>query len=163
MVNLEAVGIYIAKLRTDKSFTQAQLADLVGVSHQAVSKWETGSGLPDVEILLKLGSIFGITVEELMNPPSESVDGRPENLSYQPPSQGAIAPSGTVTFLFTDIEGSTQLWEQHPETMKVALERHDALLHAAIADVAARRALMHLTKSFDRDSRQQQSTGTEQP
>jgi predicted ATPase/class 3 adenylate cyclase/DNA-binding NarL/FixJ family response regulator len=37
-----------------------------------------------------------------------------------------------VTFLFTDIEGSTKLWEQHPQTMHAALTRHDALLHQAI-------------------------------
>ena len=42
-------------------------------------------------------------------------------------------PSGTVTFLFTDIEGSTQLWEQHPEAMKSALAKHDAILKDAIA------------------------------
>jgi predicted ATPase/class 3 adenylate cyclase/Tfp pilus assembly protein PilF len=36
-------------------------------------------------------------------------------------------PTGTVTFLFTDIEGSTRLWEQHPEAMRGALARHDAL------------------------------------
>src|SRR5881397_1934189 len=41
-------------------------------------------------------------------------------------------PSGTVTFLFTDIEGSTRLWEQHPEAMEAALARHDALLRTAI-------------------------------
>jgi predicted ATPase/class 3 adenylate cyclase len=41
-------------------------------------------------------------------------------------------PTGTVTFLFTDIEGSTQLWEQHPDAMRLALVRHDACLHAAI-------------------------------
>jgi predicted ATPase/class 3 adenylate cyclase len=41
-------------------------------------------------------------------------------------------PTGTVTFLFTDIEGSTRLWEQHPEAMRAALARHDALLRAAI-------------------------------
>src|SRR5689334_12378284 len=41
-------------------------------------------------------------------------------------------PSGTITFLFTDIEGSTQLWEQHPEAMKSALARHDVLLRQAI-------------------------------
>ena len=40
-------------------------------------------------------------------------------------------PTGTVTFLFTDIEGSTRLWEQHPEAMRAALARHDALLRAA--------------------------------
>lgn len=42
-------------------------------------------------------------------------------------------PSGTVTFLFTDIEGSTQLWEIYPESMKAALARHDELLRAAVA------------------------------
>ena len=41
-------------------------------------------------------------------------------------------PSGTVTFLFTDLEGSTRLWEEHPELMRVALARHDAILRAAI-------------------------------
>jgi len=41
-------------------------------------------------------------------------------------------PSGTITFLFTDIEGSTRLWEEHPELMRGALARHDALLRAAI-------------------------------
>jgi len=41
-------------------------------------------------------------------------------------------PSGTVTFLFTDIEGSTRLIEQHPEAMKDALARHNALLQGAI-------------------------------
>jgi predicted ATPase/class 3 adenylate cyclase len=42
-------------------------------------------------------------------------------------------PSGTVTFLFTDIEGSTALWEEHRETMRVAVDRHLALLGEAIA------------------------------
>ena len=41
-------------------------------------------------------------------------------------------PTGTVTFLFTDIEGSTRLWEQHPEGMRLALARHDTLLRQAI-------------------------------
>ena len=37
-------------------------------------------------------------------------------------------PSGTVTFLFTDIEGSTSLWEKARDSMRLALERHDAIL-----------------------------------
>jgi len=41
-------------------------------------------------------------------------------------------PSGTVTFLFTDIESSTKLWEEHPEAMKAALAKHDAILKKAI-------------------------------
>jgi LuxR family maltose regulon positive regulatory protein len=42
-------------------------------------------------------------------------------------------PTGTVTFLFTDIEGSTTLWEQQPQTMSAALARHDAILREIIA------------------------------
>ena len=41
-------------------------------------------------------------------------------------------PTGTVTFLFTDIEGSTTRWEHFPQAMEVALGRHDAILRAAI-------------------------------
>jgi predicted ATPase/class 3 adenylate cyclase len=43
-------------------------------------------------------------------------------------------PTGAVTFLFTDIEGSTRLWETHPEAMRVALARHDALIRSVIVD-----------------------------
>ena len=41
-------------------------------------------------------------------------------------------PSGTVTFLFTDVEGSTRLWEQFPGEMKLALARHDEIVRGAI-------------------------------
>ncbi len=44
----------------------------------------------------------------------------------------ADLPTGTVTFLFTDIEGSTTRWEQHREAMQTALARHDAILRQAI-------------------------------
>lgn len=43
-------------------------------------------------------------------------------------------PTGTVTFLFTDIEGSTQLWEKYPEAMKEALAKHDTVLREAIEE-----------------------------
>src|SRR5574341_937472 len=41
-------------------------------------------------------------------------------------------PDGTVTFLFSDIEGSTRLWEDYPEAMKIALARHDELLRSVV-------------------------------
>ena len=43
-------------------------------------------------------------------------------------------PIGTFTFLFTDIQGNTRLWEQHPDAMRTALARHDALLRQAISE-----------------------------
>jgi class 3 adenylate cyclase len=42
-------------------------------------------------------------------------------------------PTGTVTFLFTDIEGSTARWESHREAMQDALRSHDAILQSSIA------------------------------
>ncbi|HEX6709342.1 MAG TPA: adenylate/guanylate cyclase domain-containing protein, partial [Rubrobacter sp.] len=41
-------------------------------------------------------------------------------------------PTGTVTFLFTDVEGSTGLWERYPEAMPKALASHDEILRAVI-------------------------------
>jgi len=43
-------------------------------------------------------------------------------------------PSETVTCLFTALEGSTRLWEEHPDAMRRALARHDELVRAAVAD-----------------------------
>jgi len=51
-------------------------------------------------------------------------------------------PSGTVTFLFTDIEGSTRRWDAQPDAMQRALARHDAILresNSGTADTSSRR------------------------
>ena len=45
-------------------------------------------------------------------------------------------PSGVGTFLFTDVEGSTRRWEDNPDSMGDALERHDAILRAVIEGMA---------------------------
>ncbi len=49
-------------------------------------------------------------------------------------SERLALPTGTVTFLFSDIEGSTARWEAAPEAMEPALTRHDALLRSAIEE-----------------------------
>jgi LuxR family maltose regulon positive regulatory protein len=56
------------------------------------------------------------------------------SLSAEPAPETSIPslPTGTVTFLFTDIEGSSQLWEQHPQAMPQALAHHDALMRHVI-------------------------------
>src|SRR5215831_7369366 len=50
----------------------------------------------------------------------------------KPVARAKSLPSGTVTFLFTDIEGSTRLWATQHDAMRAALERHDALLRESI-------------------------------
>ncbi len=53
-------------------------------------------------------------------------------LSDPAPLDGAALPTGTVTFLFTDVEGSTERWDAHGETMSAAVQRHDAIGRAAM-------------------------------
>lgn len=60
-------GKFIAKLRKDKKLTQEQLAEKMGVSINAVSKWERGLSFPDVSLLKELCNELGISVEELIN------------------------------------------------------------------------------------------------
>lgn len=60
-------GATIKKLREAKGITQAQLADKIGVSSKAVSKWETAKGLPDITLIEALCSALGVSVMELMS------------------------------------------------------------------------------------------------
>lgn len=60
-------GDAIKALREKKQYTQKQLADLLGVSDKAVSKWETGRGLPDISLLEPLSGALGVSVAELLS------------------------------------------------------------------------------------------------
>ena len=66
-MNQEKIGKFIAKCRKDKNLTQGELADKLNISNKAISKWETGRGMPDASIMLELCSYLGITVNELLS------------------------------------------------------------------------------------------------
>lgn len=57
----------IKKLREDKGLTQTMLADKIGVSSKAISKWETSKGLPDITLIEPLSKALGVSVMELMS------------------------------------------------------------------------------------------------
>lgn len=61
------VGKFIAACRKDQNLTQMQLAEKLGITDRAVSKWETGKTMPDSAIMLELCEILGITVNDLLN------------------------------------------------------------------------------------------------
>ncbi|MDR0906324.1 MAG: helix-turn-helix domain-containing protein [Oscillospiraceae bacterium] len=60
------IGQKIRALRRERDLTQEELAELLGVSVQAVSKWETGGGMPDISQLPPLASVFGVSADELL-------------------------------------------------------------------------------------------------
>ena len=66
------LGETIQALRRQKNLTQEQLAELVGVSRQAVSKWELNTALPDTDKLVPLARALGVSVDELLGNVSEN-------------------------------------------------------------------------------------------
>lgn len=67
MLDLIKTGSFISEMRKEKGLTQKQLADQVGVSDKAVSRWETGKGLPDTSIMPELCKALDINVNELLS------------------------------------------------------------------------------------------------
>ena len=66
-MNTYITGQTIKRLREEKNLTQTQLAEQIGVSCKAVSKWETSKGLPDVTLIEPLSQALGVSVTELIS------------------------------------------------------------------------------------------------
>jgi transcriptional regulator with XRE-family HTH domain len=62
----QKIGDYINSLRKDRHLTQKELANRLGVTDKAVSKWERGAGYPDIGMLRPLADALGTTVNELL-------------------------------------------------------------------------------------------------
>lgn len=66
-MNSIEIGTYIKRKRIEKNMTQRDLAEQLNISFQAVSKWETGTTLPDTSILLALSDILVVSVDQILN------------------------------------------------------------------------------------------------
>lgn len=74
ILNSVDIGKYLSELRKHYKITQNELADKIGVTRQAVSKWETGVTIPDIEILLQLSDIFGISINDILKADSTKIN-----------------------------------------------------------------------------------------
>ncbi len=66
-LNKAKFGAFVAELRKELGFTQKELAEKLLISDKAVSKWETGTTIPDTALLIPLADILGVTVTELLS------------------------------------------------------------------------------------------------
>lgn len=66
MLDLQAVGDNIRSLRINKGLSQDYIAELLGVSHQAVSRWENGLAVPSVDNIAELCEVFEVSFEQLL-------------------------------------------------------------------------------------------------
>jgi class 3 adenylate cyclase len=145
MSETHSFGYWVRRRRKALDLTQAELAQHVGCAEVTVRRIEVDERRPSRQIAERLADCLAIPDLEraafLKAARAELASDRlvlPERPIDTPAAeQLAVAPatplpSGTVTFLFTDIAGSTRLWEQHKDAMSTALAQHHALLRAAI-------------------------------
>lgn len=90
-MNATLFGTLLKKLRKQANMNQEQLADTLGVSTSAISKWETGKNLPDIEKITALANIFSMSVEDLCHP--EQTIARLENNETLSPNVATPKPS----------------------------------------------------------------------
>lgn len=66
-MNPKEIGAFLKQLRSDKGITQEQLAEILGVSGRTVSRWETGTNLPDLSILVQISEYYDVEIKEILN------------------------------------------------------------------------------------------------
>ena len=66
-MDLVKIGSFLQVLRKEKGLTQEQLAEEMGVARRTVSRWETGSNMPDLDILIELSDLYSVDLREILN------------------------------------------------------------------------------------------------
>ena len=80
------IGLFLKELRKEKELTQSQLAEQLNVSDRTVSRWETGTNLPDLSVLVELADFYDVDIREI-------IDGD----DMRPPSGGARRQAAACT------------------------------------------------------------------
>lgn len=104
----------LIQLRREKGYSQEQLADLLGVSRQSVSKWEAGQSTPELAKLLTLADLFGVTLDALIReeqpvhpPAAPDPPRRPPSPVHFPASIAAMNTKVRALYLACRLSTST--------------------------------------------------------
>lgn len=79
-MNPEIIGKYISEQRKKLKLTQKMLADKLNVTSQAISKWENGRGIPDIEMLKKLSEIFQVDIKNILEGKETKTNSKKNNM-----------------------------------------------------------------------------------
>lgn len=77
------LGDKLSKLRKEKNYTQEQLADILGVSRQSVSKWESDNAYPETDKLIRISELFGCSLDYLLKETNETESSDEPNVSIR--------------------------------------------------------------------------------
>src|SRR5262245_29288608 len=151
MSELFSFGAWVRRRRRALDLTREELAPLLGCSVVTIRFIEADERRPSKQLAARLADCLQISSEEhpafvqaargelatdRLAAPAAGVE-RSIARALVPSERDTPAlslPSGTVTFLFSDIDGSTQLWAHNAQTMGAAIARYEAILHAVMTD-----------------------------
>ena len=104
-MNSKEIGAFLKQLRKEKRITQEQLAEILGVSGRTVSRWETGTNLPDLSILVQISEYYNVEIGEILN--GERKSGNMDNelketllkvADYNELERRRAAKAGSISF-----------------------------------------------------------------
>lgn len=114
----DKIGKFILQLRKEKNMTQQELADKLGVTDRAISKWENGRGMPDVSLMKPLCHELGITINDLLS--GERVEENDEQAKFE-------------ETLLTTIDYKDRKIKKNNRLLKIALGMAGAFIISLIA------------------------------
>jgi class 3 adenylate cyclase len=137
MDRTHSFGYWLRRRRKALDLTQAELAQRVSCSLDLIQKIEADARRPSKQLAERLADSLGLATDERALFVQAARAERSADrlmLPSQPVEKPVVAlPQGTITFLFTDIEGSSRLWERYPRAMPAVLARHDILLNEIVS------------------------------
>ena len=78
-MNQQKIGQFLKTLRNQKSITQAELAEILGVSNRSISRWENGTTMPDFDLVIELARYYEVEVGEILDGErKDHMDSKPE-------------------------------------------------------------------------------------
>lgn len=113
-----SVGENIKIYRKEKNLTQGQLAELIGVSTQAVSKWETGAGMPDISQVVPLARVLEISTDKLLGHTDEAFEKEAAEIRSKCGGINFISDTDRAKTLYTL---SSKFFDKHPDVPDIAL------------------------------------------
>ena len=125
----ETIGSRIARARKAKGMTQEELANILGVSSQAVSKWENDASCPDISLLPRLAKELGLTTDELLT-------GKSNEVKMVPSSQRKSLDELTMRILVNSAEGDKVRVNLTMSMVKVCMEIGVGIIPNMNGDVA---------------------------
>lgn len=133
------LGNQIRQLRLRRGITQEALAEKLGVSAQAVSKWERGTAAPDIGLLPELSACFGVSIDSLFSLSDETRMERIQNMLWDERNLNPGDVAAAREFLLE--KARREPGNGRPHELLADLENHLALEHRRLAEEAAKEAL----------------------